>query len=127
MDDFADQVRWILDSAIDAAITMSEDGTVTGWNGHAETTFGWTREEAIGRDLSEPIMPERYRQRHKDGLKRFLETGDARIIGRTTPRFSHRSGEGAGYRDRVVGGNGEGAGGTAFQKQCSRGSPFNSR
>ncbi len=82
MDDFVDQVKWILDSAIDAAITMSEDGTVTGWNGHAETTFGWTREEAIGRDLSELIMPERYRQRHKDGLRRFLETGEARIIGR---------------------------------------------
>ena len=82
MDDFVDQVRWILDSAIDAAITMSEDGTVTGWNGHAETTFGWTREEAIGRDLSELIMPERYRQRHKDGLRRFVETGDARIVGR---------------------------------------------
>ena len=82
MDDFVDQVRWILDSAIDAAITMSEDGTVTGWNGHAETTFGWTRDEAISRDLSELIMPERYRQRHRDGLRRFLETGEARIIGR---------------------------------------------
>ncbi len=82
MDDLVDQVRWILDSAIDAAITMSEHGTVTGWNGHAETTFGWTREEAIGRDLSELIMPERYRQRHKDGLRQFLETGEARIIGR---------------------------------------------
>ncbi len=82
MDDFVDQVRWILDSAIDAAITMSEDGTVTGWNGHAETTFGWTRDDAIGRDLSELIMPERYRQRHRDGLRRFLETGEARIIGR---------------------------------------------
>jgi len=50
-------LRLVLDTALDAVVAMDEDGTITHWNHAAETIFGWTREEAIGRKLSDTILP----------------------------------------------------------------------
>ena len=72
----------ILDSALDAVVTMDEHGVITGWNKQAVTMFGWTREEAVGRDMADTIIPPRYRQAHRDGLRRFRETGATSVMGR---------------------------------------------
>jgi PAS domain S-box-containing protein len=47
--------RSIIDAAGQAFISMDEGGLLTGWNRRAEDTFGWTREEVIGRPTSEVI------------------------------------------------------------------------
>ena len=73
--------RSIIGAALDAVITMDSGGIVTGWNSQAERLFGWTREEALGRRLEETVIPVRHRERHRAGLQRFLETGEATIVG----------------------------------------------
>jgi PAS domain S-box-containing protein len=72
----------VLETALDAVIVMKSDGVVAGWNGVAEAIFGWSRDEAIGRQLSEIIIPHRYREAHHRGLQRFLATGDGPLINR---------------------------------------------
>ena len=57
------------------AFVMDGDGMVVGWNDEAEKLFGWTRAEAIGRRLSDLIIPEANRAAHEAGLKHFLGGG----------------------------------------------------
>jgi len=78
----AAEMRAVLDSALDAVVGMSEGGTITFWNPRAEAIFGWTAEEAIGRDLSELILPPTDREAHRHGLERFLKTGEWPLLGR---------------------------------------------
>ncbi|HEX2204195.1 MAG TPA: ATP-binding protein [Longimicrobium sp.] len=74
------RLRAIIDSALDAVVTTGADSVITGWSAHAETLFGWSAEEALGRALSETIIPERYREGHRAGVRRYLETGEVRIL-----------------------------------------------
>jgi diguanylate cyclase (GGDEF)-like protein/PAS domain S-box-containing protein len=70
----------IFDSALDAVVTMDADGLITDWNPMAQTVFGWTKSEAVGRLVTETIMPLRYRDAHRLGLRRFLESGQGPIL-----------------------------------------------
>jgi PAS domain S-box-containing protein len=70
----------VIETALDAFIEMDSDGLITGWNAQAETTFGWSRSEAIGKTLSQMIIPHRYREAHKQGLRRFLATGAGPVM-----------------------------------------------
>src|SRR6202165_4092732 len=70
----------IFDSALDAVVTMGAGGVITDWNPMAETIFGWPRSEAVGRLVSETIIPLRYRGAHKSGLRHFLATGEGPVL-----------------------------------------------
>ncbi|WP_339522526.1 PAS domain-containing hybrid sensor histidine kinase/response regulator [Pseudomonas sp. EA_35y_Pfl2_R111] len=48
----------IVASSVDGIIGKNLDGTVTSWNGGAERLFGFSAQEALGRRLSELIVPE---------------------------------------------------------------------
>jgi PAS domain S-box-containing protein len=72
--------RRIVESAFDAFIGIDSGGVVTDWNAQAEITFGWSRGEAIGRKLSDLIIPERYRDAHEKGLRRYFLTGEATVL-----------------------------------------------
>jgi PAS domain S-box-containing protein len=72
-----ERTRLILDTALDAVIAMDTTGAITGWSPQAETAFGWTRPEVIGRSLADTIIPHRYRESHRRGLELFLSTGRA--------------------------------------------------
>ncbi|MBA3747474.1 MAG: PAS domain S-box protein, partial [Solirubrobacterales bacterium] len=76
------QTREILETAYDAYISIDESGLVSGWNPQAEATFGWTCEEALGRELAELIIPEGSRDAHRRGLQRFIATGQPRVLGK---------------------------------------------
>ena len=83
----------IFNSAHDAFVAMYSDGRITAWNPAAESTFGWTRDEAIGRTVTETILPEELREPAEEGLKRFLETGEAAVLGqRLEAEAVHRDG-----------------------------------
>lgn len=73
-------LRTIMHSALDAIITMDSAGCVEIWTPRAEQIFGWTESEMTGQKLSQCIIPLRYRQRHEDGLKKFLQTGEGPIL-----------------------------------------------
>ncbi|HTD70548.1 MAG TPA: PAS domain S-box protein [Gemmatimonadales bacterium] len=74
------QLKALLDSALDACVTMDETGRLTSWSAAAETVFGWRASEAIGRSLAETIIPQQHREGHARGLARFLETGEGPIL-----------------------------------------------
>src|ERR1700756_1636595 len=74
--------RLILDNAHDAFIAMSADGLIAEWNRQAEITFGWPRAEAVGRVLSETIIPPQFREGHNRGLAHFLATGEGPLLNR---------------------------------------------
>ncbi|GJQ26794.1 MAG: GGDEF domain-containing protein [Phycisphaerae bacterium] len=76
----AARTRMIFDSALHAIVTMDAHGRITDWNPQAEKLFGWSADEAIGRDLAELIIPERFRAAHRAGLERFLQTGVSRVL-----------------------------------------------
>lgn len=72
----------VLAAALDCVITMDSHGQVVDFNPSSERTFGYTREYAVGRPLAELIIPPSLRERHREGLARYLATGQAKIIGR---------------------------------------------
>jgi PAS domain S-box-containing protein len=76
------QARSIVDSALDAVVTMDPHGIITDWNKEAEEIFGWTRLEALGRRMSETIIPVRYRAAHEKGLQHFFRTGQGPVLNR---------------------------------------------
>jgi len=77
-----ERMRRVVDTALDAVITMSTDGLITSWNSQAEEVFGWTWEEAIGVRMSDLIIPRQYREAHEAGLRRYLETGEGPVLNR---------------------------------------------
>jgi two-component system, cell cycle sensor histidine kinase and response regulator CckA len=69
------RTRLIIDTALDAVITMDAAGRITDWNTQAEIIFGWSREGVLGQRMAETIIPLKHRKAHEKGLQRFLETG----------------------------------------------------
>ena len=83
----------ILDASADAYVAMDADGRIIAWSGQATETFGWTAEAAIGRTVSELIIPEDLRARHDEGVERYLATGHGPVLGtRVEVEAVHRNG-----------------------------------
>lgn len=80
--------RLILDHALDSFIAIDQYGSIVEWSKQAEKTFGWTREEVRGLTLTDTIIPERYQAEHHAGLRRYLQTGEHRILGRRVELFA---------------------------------------
>ncbi|CAN5726779.1 hypothetical protein BH23GEM5_BH23GEM5_19930 [soil metagenome] len=74
------RTRAIIEMAHDAFVAINSDGVITDWNAQAESAFGWTRAEAMGRALTETIIPPQYRDAHQKGLEHFLATGEHRVL-----------------------------------------------
>ncbi len=72
--------RQIVETAYDAFIGMDENGTITAWNNRAETIFGWSRKEALGKSLTEIILPPGERKNQHSELKHFLKTGEGFLL-----------------------------------------------
>jgi PAS domain S-box-containing protein len=70
------RLRGILDSAMDAIITVDEGQRVVLFNNAAEAMFGWSRAEAIGLPLAS-FIPDRFRAAHGGHVRRFGDSADA--------------------------------------------------
>jgi two-component system, LuxR family, sensor kinase FixL len=70
----------ILETVPDAMIVIAEDGIVQSFSSAAERLFGYTAPEVIGKNIK-MLMPSPYRESHDDYLRRYLRTGERRIIG----------------------------------------------
>ena len=70
-----------LEAALDSVVFADASGCVVEFNPAAERTFGYSREEAVGRRLAELIVPPSLRDRHTLAFARFVETGEARLLG----------------------------------------------
>jgi PAS domain S-box-containing protein len=76
------KLRATVEVALDALVAMDTEGRITDWNPSAESIFGRSRSEVIGQEMAAVIIPERYRESHRGGLRRYLETGQGRVIGK---------------------------------------------
>jgi PAS domain S-box-containing protein len=74
--------RVILETALDAVVSIGPDSRVTYVNSAFEQAFGYRAEDAIGRDLADTIVPPSLREAHRRGLARYLETGQSTILNR---------------------------------------------
>ena len=72
----------MLDVALDCVITIDDRGRVLEFNPAAERTFGYTAEEAVGRDMADLIVPPELRDRHRHGFARYLETKTPVVLDR---------------------------------------------
>jgi PAS domain S-box-containing protein len=76
------RLRAMLEAALDAVVTMDSGGRVVGWNHAAEAIFGYTADEANGREMAELIVPPDLREAHREGLRRYLQTQTGVILDR---------------------------------------------
>jgi diguanylate cyclase (GGDEF)-like protein/PAS domain S-box-containing protein len=74
--------RTIVASSWSGFVGADADGRIVEWNASAERIFGWPRAQALGRSLSELIVPHAWRARHEAGMRRCLEHGDSPVTDR---------------------------------------------
>jgi PAS domain S-box-containing protein len=72
----------ILQGALDCIVTIDHRGDILDFNPAAERVFGFRREDVLGRQMVDLIVPPRHREGHRRGLARHLETGETKVIGR---------------------------------------------
>jgi PAS domain S-box-containing protein len=72
----------ILDSALDCIVTIDHEGRITEFNPPAERTFGYRRNQVLGRHMADVIVPPSLREQHRQGFARYLATGEAKVLGR---------------------------------------------
>lgn len=75
-----ERARSIVDTALDAVITMDEDGIVIGWNPRAEEIFGYSQDEAVGVKLANLVIPPESRAAHEQGLANLLATPEGPFV-----------------------------------------------
>lgn len=68
-------------SSLDAVLVVDTGGRIVEFNGAAEAVFGFSRAEALGGDMAEMIVPAHLREMHRNGMARYLETGEQKVIG----------------------------------------------
>jgi PAS domain S-box-containing protein len=74
--------RSIVETALDAVVTMGARGLITGWNAQAEGIFGWSGGEAVGQRMADMIIPSQHREAFERGLRTFLDTGEGPMLNR---------------------------------------------
>ena len=86
--------RAVVQTATDAIITADTGGIIRSFNPAARRIFGYTDEEILCQPLRK-LMPERFREAHEKGLRRYLQTGHSHLVGRGTVEFAglRKSGE----------------------------------
>ena len=71
----------VIELAIDGVIVIDERGHILEFNPAAERMFGIRRSNALGREMAELILPARFRDQHRSGMKRYLASGQHEILG----------------------------------------------
>jgi len=84
-----ERFRAVAETATDAIVAADKSGHITYCNPGAERIFGYAARDAIGRPLT-LLMPQRFHDAHRQGLARFLTTGEARVVGRTVELVGQR-------------------------------------
>ncbi|MGE5195066.1 MAG: PAS domain S-box protein [Deltaproteobacteria bacterium] len=75
-----ERARQIVETAYDPFVSIDSEGRVREWNTQAQTTFGWKKEEVLGKILVDLIIPTQYRAAHTAGIRRYLETGVGPVL-----------------------------------------------
>jgi PAS domain S-box-containing protein len=73
-------LKSVINSALDAVVTASSMAIVLEWNHQAEVIFGYTRSEAIGKKLSDLIIPDFHVSAHEKGMENYMHTGHGPVL-----------------------------------------------
>ena len=74
------RLRAVLEAALDCVVIADGTGRVLDFNPAACRTFGYTRDEAVGRELVDLVVPPRLRAAHRNGFDRYLRTEQSRVL-----------------------------------------------
>ena len=80
-----------LEVSLDAIVCMDTQERIVDFNRSAEKIFGYRREDVLGRSLSDMIIPERFRDAHKNAVLRYTKSHQSNIIGGRVEVFAMRS------------------------------------
>jgi PAS domain S-box-containing protein len=83
--------RAILESALDAIVSINDKGIVQEWNPAAEKIFGYPRAQAVGKEMATLILPPSTRAAYRRGLKKYLATGRGPVLGQRQERTALRA------------------------------------
>ncbi len=72
----------ILEAAMDCIIAIDSDGCITEFNPAAEQQLQYKREDVLGKEMAALIIPPAHRERHREGMKRYIATGQGVVLGR---------------------------------------------
>jgi PAS domain S-box-containing protein len=75
-----ERLQAVLDSAVDAIITIDHQGIIESVNAAAAKMFGYSAQEMLGQDVT-MLMPSPFQEEHDGYLEHYLRTGIKRIIG----------------------------------------------
>ena len=76
------RTKAIVESSLDCIVAIDHEGKILEFNPAAEKVFGYSRAEVLGRELAQVIIPPSLRERHRQGMKHYLATGEARVMGK---------------------------------------------
>ena len=80
LEESQNQLQSIIHNVMDGIITISESGVIQGFNPAAEQIFGYSQHEVLGKNVN-MLMPEPHRSEHDAYIRRYLQTGQGRILG----------------------------------------------
>lgn len=72
----------MIESSLDCIISIDEAGNVIEFNSAAKKVFGYSLDEVMGKSLADLIIPVNFREQHRLGLAKFIETGVGPVLGR---------------------------------------------
>lgn len=75
--------RTVADSAKDAIIVMDDHGRIAFWNNAAESIFGYSTDDVIGKNLHKLLGPGSYYQDYRNAFPHFKKTGKGNVVGKT--------------------------------------------
>lgn len=81
----------LVEAGLDAVVGIDQAGVITEFNPAAERIFGFQRDQAIGQPMAELIIPEYLRSAHQEGMRRYLDSGEAKVIGRRVEITARRA------------------------------------
>ena len=81
----------ILHAALDCIVSIDSHGKIIEFNPAAERTFGYAREQVVGKDVAEIIIPAAMRDAHRRGMKRYLTTGETSLLDKRVQVTAMRS------------------------------------
>ncbi len=76
-------LQQLLHYAPDAVVVINSQSIIAFWNPKAEAIFGWSAEEVMSKSLTSIIIPPQFREAHDNGMRRYLATGEVRVLNKT--------------------------------------------
>ncbi|SLN27359.1 sensor histidine kinase [Pseudooctadecabacter jejudonensis] len=91
----AARINTIMNTSLDGVIVSDADGRITNFNAAAETIFGHTAEDVLGKELGKLIVPDHMRAAHDAGMKRMRDKGEKRVVGKGRVQLEAKRADGS--------------------------------